>query len=137
MCLFDTMLMWKARTKGDKHMKKISMLAILALMPMCAAVAGTKNIHTSKMNSQNPTYWSVTEIMNLPDNSPVVLHGKITKNMGDEVYLFEDSTGTIMLEIDEEDWNGNTVTVDDVVTVYGNLDKNDGYIEVDVNSIQK
>lgn len=122
-------------------MKKISLFALIAILPICSAIAGSgsKVVHNNnKMTkSQNPTYWSVMEIMNLPDNSPVVLHGKITKNMGDEVFLFEDSTGTIMLEIDEEDWNGNTVTVDDVVTVYGNLDKNDGYIEVDVNSIQK
>ena len=119
-------------------MKKISLFAMIAVLPICGAMAGNKMIHSQKnMNSQNPTYWSVMEIMNLPDNSPVVLHGKITKNMGDEVFLFEDSTGTIMLEIDESDWNGNAVTVDDIVTVYGNLDKSDDYIEVDVSSIQK
>lgn len=113
---------------------------MIAVLPICSAIAGSgKMVHSQKkmMNSQNPTYWSVMEIMNLPDNSPVVLHGKITKNMGDEVFLFEDNTGTIMLEIDESDWNGNAVTVDDIVTVYGNLDKSDNYIEVDVSSIQK
>ncbi|MBR3510829.1 MAG: NirD/YgiW/YdeI family stress tolerance protein [Alphaproteobacteria bacterium] len=115
-------------------MKKVSFIAMLALVPMCGAMA-MQNKNTSKQ--MNPTYWSVTEIMSLPDNSPVVLRGKITKNMGNEVFLFEDSTGTIMLEIDETDWNGNTVTVDDIVTVYGNLDKNDDYIEVDVTSVQK
>ena len=121
-------------------MKKISLFALIAILPICSAIAGSgsKVVHNNKMmKSQNPTYWSVMEIMNLPDNSPVVLHGKITKNMGDEVFLFEDNTGTIMLEIDESDWNGNAVTVDDIVTVYGNLDKSDNYIEVDVSSIQK
>ena len=115
-------------------MKKVSLVAMLALIPMCGAMA----MQNKNMNKQkNPTYWSVTEIMSLPDNSPVVMHGKITKNMGDNIYLFEDSTGTIMLEIDETDWNGNTVTVDDVVTIYGNVDKNDEFVEIDVNSVQK
>lgn len=117
-------------------MKKISVLAMIAVLPISAAIAGS-GMQKNTMKKNNPTYWSVTEIMSLPDNSPVVLHGKITKNMGDNVYVFEDGSGTIMLEIEESDWNGNSVTVDDIVTVYGNLDKGDDYMEVDVTSIQK
>ena len=50
---------------------------------------------------------------------------------------FEDSSGTIMLEIDEEDWNGNTVRVDDVVTIYGTVDKSGRVAEIDVTSVEK
>ena len=128
-------------------MKKISVLAVLALMPVCGAIAGPgmKNMNNSMNNNMNnnmmkqnqPTYWSVTEVMNLPDNAPVTMRGRITQNVGDNIYVFEDSSGTIMMEIDEEDWNGNTVRVNDVVTVYGNVDKSPNYIEIDVSSIEK
>lgn len=121
-------------------MKKISVIAVLALLPMCGAFAGPgmKNQNNMNKNTKNqPTYWSVMEVMELPDNSPVVLRGRITKNMGDEMFVFEDSSGTIMLEIDESDWNGNTVRVDDIVTVYGNIDKGDYTTEIDVTSIEK
>ena len=57
--------------------------------------------------------------------------------MGDEIFVFEDASGTIMLEIDEEDWNGNTVRVDDVVTVYGHVDKKGNITEIEVDSIVK
>ena len=117
-------------------MKKISLFAMLAIVPMCGAMAGqNKNM----MNNQNnqPTYWSVTEVVTLPNNSPVVMRGRITKNMGEQMYLFEDSSGNIMLEIDEEDWNGNTVRVNDIVTVYGKVDKGSNSVEIDVDSIQK
>ena len=123
-------------------MKKISVLALLAVVPVCGAIAGpgmkNNNMNNNNMMNQNqPTYWSVTEVMSLPDNTPVTMRGRITRNMGDNIYVFEDSSGTIMMEIDEEDWNGNTVRVNDIVTVYGNIDKGSDYIEIDVNSIEK
>ena len=117
-------------------MKKISVLALIALIPMCGAFAGSGKKMNNNMNTQ-PAVWSVTEIMSLPDDTPVVMRGRITKNMGDNIFIFEDSSGTIMLEIDETDWNGNTVRVDDIVTVYGNVDKGTDYTEIDVESIVK
>jgi uncharacterized protein (TIGR00156 family) len=126
-------------------MKKISVLALLAVVPLCGAVAGpgmksrsmNNNMNNNMMQQNQPTYWSVMEVSTLPDNTPVTMRGRITKDMGDNIYVFEDSSGTIMMEIDESDWNGNTVRVNDVVTVYGNIDKSDNYVEVDVTSIER
>ena len=115
-------------------MKKISMLAVLTLLPVYSSMAA--NMNNTKTNTPT-TYWSVSEVMTLPDNSPVVMRGRITKDMGGNMYVFEDSSGTVMLEIDDEDWNGNTVRINDVVTVYGNIDKGVNYIEIDVDSVEK
>jgi len=114
-------------------MKKISLFAMLAIVPMCGAMAA----QNKNMNNNQPTYWSVTEVMTLPDNSPVVMRGRITKNIGEQMYLFEDSSGNIVMEIDEEDWNGNTVRVNDIVTIYGKVDKGDNSVEIDVESVEK
>jgi len=123
-------------------MKKISVFALAVALPICGAMAGSgksmNNNMNNNMNSMNqPAVWTVTEVMSLPDNTPVVIRGRITKNMGNNIFVFEDGSGTIMLEIDEESWNGNTVRVDDIVTVYGNVDKGSNYTEIDVNSIVK
>ena len=115
-----------------KQMKKISVLALLAIMPVVGAMA-----ESNKNMQKQPTYWSVTEVVEMPDNTPVVMRGRIRQNMGEQMYLFEDSSGTIMLEIDEEDWNGNTVRVDDYVTIYGNVDKSGRVAEIDVTSVEK
>jgi len=118
-------------------MKKISVLALIAFLPMCGAFAGSGKNMNGNMNNIQPAVWSVTEVVSLPDNTPVVMRGRITKNMGNNIFVFEDASGTIMMEIDEESWNGNTVRVDDIVTVYGNVDKGSNYTEVDVESIVK
>ena len=116
-------------------MKKISMVALLTIMPVVGAMA--KSNMDNNMQNKQPTYWSVTEVVEMPDKTPVVMRGRIRQNMGEQMYLFEDSSGTIMLEIDEEDWNGNTVRVDDYVTVYGNVDKSGRVAEIDVSLIEK
>ena len=120
----------------EKIMKKISVLALIAIMPICGAFAGPGKNMNNNMNNQ-PAVWTVTEVVSLPDDTPVVMRGRITKNMGNNIFVFEDGSGTIMLEIDEADWNGNTVRVDDIVTVYGSVDKGTNYTEVDVESIVK
>lgn len=122
-------------------MKKISILTLVAVMPICSAFAGSGQ-NMNRMNNMNnmnnqPAVWSVTEVLALPDDTPVVMRGRITKNMGNNIFVFEDASGTIMMEIDEADWNGNTVRVDDIVTVYGNVDKSSDYTEIDVDSIVK
>ena len=124
-------------TKKEKIMKKISVFALAALMPICGAFAGSGNHMNNNMMNNQPAVWTVTEVMSLPDNTPVVMRGRITRNMGDNIFVFEDSSGTIMMEIEEADWNGNTVLVDDIVTVYGNIDKSDNYTEIDVSSVVK
>ena len=118
-------------------MKKISVLALVAIMPIYGAFAGSGKSMNNNMHSTQPAVWSVTEVVSLPDDTPVVMRGRITKNMGNNIFVFEDGSGTIMMEIDEESWNGNTVRVDDIVTVYGNVDKGSNYTEIDVESIVK
>ena len=119
-------------------MKKISVLALIAMMPICGAFAGPgKTMNNNGMMNTQPAVWSVTEVVSLPDDTPVVMRGRITKNLGNNIFVFEDGSGTIMMEIDEESWNGNTVRVDDIVTVYGNVDKGSNYTEIDVESIVK
>jgi uncharacterized protein (TIGR00156 family) len=53
---------------------------------------------------------TVADALKLPDDTPVVLKGKIEKSLGNEKYQFSDGTGVIVVEIDNEEWRGLTVT---------------------------
>ena len=53
-------------------------------------------MNNNMMNNQ-PAVWTVTEVVSLPDDTPVVMRGRITKNMGNNIFVFEDGSGTIML----------------------------------------
>ncbi len=65
---------------------------------------------------------SVEEAKQLSDDSYVVLRGKIVKSVGHEKYLFEDKSGSIVIEIDDDDWKGLTVGPNDTVEIRGEVD---------------
>ena len=60
-------------------MKKISLIATLALLPMSGAFAGPgmqNNNNMNKNNQNQPAYWSVMEVVEMPNNTPVKMGNK-------------------------------------------------------------
>ncbi len=65
---------------------------------------------------------TVASLSDLRDETMVRLQGKITKAIDHERYEFTDATGTVVVEIDDEDWQGRTITNADIITIVGELD---------------
>ena len=80
---------------------------------------------------------TVEQAKELPDETPVVLQGKITKSLGDDDYTFEDETGTIRIEIDDDVWKGVFVDENDLVEIRGEIDKEFLRVRISVDSIKK
>ena len=78
---------------------------------------------------------SVAEALKLNDDTPVVLVGQIEKSLGDEKYLFKDASGSVTVEIDNEDWRGVTVTPKDTIVLQGEIDRDFFKTEIDVDSV--
>jgi len=79
---------------------------------------------------------TVAEALQMKDDTAVVLNGQIEKSLGDEKYLFKDATGSITVEIDDEDWHGLDVTPESVVTIKGEVDKEMLSTEIDVDMVE-
>lgn len=71
------------------------------------------------------------------DDSRVFLRGKIVQQLADDKYLFKDESGAIALEIDHEDWRGQSVSPEDTVEIYGKIDKDRDNVEVEVKRLIK
>ena len=79
---------------------------------------------------------SIKDALKLKDDSVVTLQGNIIKSLGDEKYTFKDATGEIIVDIDNDKWNGLTVQPNDVVIINGELEKDFmEYTKVDVKYI--
>lgn len=116
-------------------MKKSSILsfALAAFLPFMAVAGNHGGGFVSGTSPQEII--TVDALEKLSDDSYVVLQGTITAKVADEKYTFQDKTGTVQIEIDDDDWNGLTVKPGDVVIIEGELDKNwtgPDEIEVDV-----
>ena len=127
-------------------MKKISMIAIIGTVMSGAAFAefseGAKTVvpvQDSRGGFVNGVEKIVTvEMVNeMRDDVPVVVRGNITQRKGDEKYVFTDGTGSITVEIDDEDWRGQTIEPTDTVKLYGEVDRGWFSTEIGVDYVEK
>lgn len=82
-----------------------------------------------------PAAITVEQAKGLADDTFVVLEGQIVQQLGDEKYTFKDASGTITVEIDDEDWKGVKVQPTDVVVLTGTVDKDFMELEIDVDTV--
>ena len=117
-------------------MKKIFAVSALAL---ALGMSGAVSAQMVSGGFQGPPM-SVADALKLNDDTAVVLVGQIERSLGDEKYLFKDASGTVTVEIDNEDWRGLNVTPQDTVILNGEIDKEmfkDTKIDVDSIALKK
>ena len=127
-------------------MKKISFFALLGILTVGAASADFSGPNAPAATATNErggfvsgaeTIVTVKQVGEMRDDVPVIVRGKIIQRMGDEKYLFEDGTGSITIEIDDDDWRGQTVSPTDTVKLYGEVDRGLFSTEIDIDYVEK
>jgi len=111
---------------------------VLFNMPAFAASQAAAPAPQAAQNMQQPSMavMTIEQVQGLGDDAPVILEGMITQAVGDEKYTFQDPTGaTIIVEIDDENWNGLKPNPKDMVIITGELDRDGNIIEIDVDTI--
>ncbi len=79
---------------------------------------------------------TVQQALQMRDDRYVSLTGHITRQVGDDDYIFQDSTGSIRVEIDDDDWWGVTANPQTMLTIQGEIDRDFGVVKVDVHSVR-
>ncbi len=110
-------------------MKKMILAFMFALLSS-SAFAAFNGPEVSVINT-------VKDAQNATEDSAVMLTGHIIQSLGNETYLFKDSTGEIEVEIDNEEWMGLDVTPNDKVAIRGEIDSEWTTMQIDVDTIQK
>ena len=117
-------------------MKKVLFLST-ALICSLAALASAQMKGGFSGNTDNITITTVNQVENLPDETYVTMQGNITSQVGHEKYMFKDETGTLKIEIDDDDWHGLTVSAEDKIQIQGEVDKSwTKPTKIEVDSIQ-
>ena len=120
-------------------LKKISILSLSVLLVTSVAQAGHHHKATAGGGFQGPgaELTTVQATLNMKDDANVRLVGHIEKSLGDEKYMFKDNTGEIIVEIDNDLWQGRTVTPNDSIEINGDVDKEWGdKTKIDVDSLK-
>ena len=122
-------------------MKKFAMVSALALiLGVSGNALAQQNFGAANAGGYtgpSAAAMTVAEAKKLSDDTPVVLVGKIEKSLGGEKYLFTDNTGSVTVEIDNDDWRGLNVSDKDTVEIRGEVDKEFMNFEISVDSVSK
>lgn len=122
----------------------LTAMTAAALLVGVSATASPYRLQTQNMQSVNAHaiaqgITSVAQLSKLPDDSMVRLKGKIVRALYDDNYEFSDGTGTVVVEIDHELWQGRPLNTNQTITLVGELDKEwhaSQHISVDVDYIE-
>lgn len=80
---------------------------------------------------------TVKDAKSAADDTPIMLEGKIVKQIGHDDFIFKDSTGEIEIEVSKRAWCGQEITPNDTIQIFGEVDKEWNKTELDVKRIIK
>jgi uncharacterized protein (TIGR00156 family) len=116
-------------------MRKKIVFLVMVMGLFAAGLAGAQEGQSGGYTGPSIGTSAIREAVRMGDESPVALEGKIERFVGDEKYVFADGTDTVIIEIDHDVWRGLSVGASDVVVIYGEVDKNFGRVEIEVDRI--
>ena len=115
-------------------MKKTKLILTVGLLVL--VVLGV-NAQQSGFTGPSIGHITVAEALNLRDDAPVILRGRIERSLGNERYTFTDETGSITVEIERRVWGNLSIGPNDLVEISGEIDREWNRIEVEVDTIRR
>jgi uncharacterized protein (TIGR00156 family) len=110
---------------------KTASLLFFATVLVSADVAFTQFTETGASSTK-----TVAEAKQMRDDSKVALEGYIVKQLGPEHYTFRDDTGEIEVEIDDDEWRGQTVRPETKISIDGEVDRDSTSVSIDVDRLR-
>lgn len=87
-------------------------------------------------DSRHTGITTVSAAQEAVDDTWVTLRGTILRQVGDERYLFQDATGTVVIEIDHDEWGHVTANPETTLRVSGEIDRDWGTTEIEVERVE-
>ena len=118
-------------------------LSLALATPAIAAFEGPGTTQAPVSGFQGPQTGaainSVTMAMQARDDAYCTLEGRLTEKLAGhkDLYMFEDASGRMVVDIDDEKFAGRVVTPQNTVRLHGEVDvKRSGQREVDVDVLE-
>lgn len=114
--------------------KFLSLLTATGLLFGAFAVANAGTMPSST-EAEKPIS-QVSDVSNMPDDTTVYIQGYLIQNLGNEMYMFQDSSGTIAIEIDDELLGSNAAQPNALVWIVAEVNKDGQVTSLEAEEIQ-
>lgn len=110
------------------------------LLSFCAALGlifcGAANAGNMPSSSDSKPLSQVSEVTNMPEDTMVYIQGYLINNLGNEMYTFQDNSGTITVEIDDDLLAANSATPNTLVWIAAEVNKDGNVTSLEAEEIQ-
>ena len=115
---------------------KFKFLSVLAAAGIVFGAFSGANAGTmSSTNTEKPVS-QVSDVTNMPEDTTVYIQGYLIQNLGNEMYMFQDASGTIAIEIDDDLLASNTVAPNALVWIAAEVNKDGQVTSLEAEEIQ-
>lgn len=114
--------------------KFLSLLAATGIM-FGAFSAANAETTPSAAGTEKPIS-QVSDVSNMQDDTTVYIQGYLIQNLGNEMYMFQDDSGTIAIEIDEDLLASNAVQPNALVWIVAEVNKDGQVTSLEAEEVQ-
>lgn len=111
---------------------------ILSILAAAAMIFGATSVNAASMasDSTEKPVSQVSDVKNMADDTTVYIQGYLIQNLGNEMYTFQDDSGTLTVEIDDDLMGNNMYSPTTLVWIAAEVDKEGDVVSLDAEEIQ-
>ena len=117
-------------------MKNKIIFTLTAFALLCGTYVVNAANHVSHTKTADKPVSQVSDISGMEDDTMVYIQGYLTQNLGNEMYVFQDDSGTMTVEIDDDLMNQNSFSPTTLVWIAAEVDKKGDIISLDAEEIK-
>ncbi|WP_157858156.1 YgiW/YdeI family stress tolerance OB fold protein [Pelodictyon luteolum] len=121
-------------------MKKMTLMALLGTTSMLLSTPGFaayRGPDAAVVQPKGPRAAAAASVRDMPENSRVMLEGRIVNKRRGDCYTFRDRSGETLLEIRNRTWNGFNADHTTLVRVFGKTERRGRQTCVEVKQIER
>jgi uncharacterized protein (TIGR00156 family) len=109
---------------------------LLSIVAAAGLIFGAAAVNAGTMSGSDKPVSQVSAVQNMPDDSMVYIQGYLTQNLGNEMYTFQDDSGTITVEIDDDLLASSAATPNTLVWIAAEVNKDGNVTSLEAEEIQ-
>ncbi|MBQ7633561.1 MAG: NirD/YgiW/YdeI family stress tolerance protein [Alphaproteobacteria bacterium] len=108
----------------------------LSVLAAAAVMFGAATVNAGTTQSADKPVSQVSAVQNMPEDTMVYIQGYLIQNLGNEMYTFQDDSGTITVEIDDDLLAPVATTPNTLVWIAAEVNKDGNVTSLEAEEVQ-
>ena len=108
----------------------------LSVLAAGAVMFGAATVNAGTASTGDKPVSQVSAVQNMPEDTMVYIQGYLIQNLGNEMYTFQDDSGTITVEIDDDLMAPSATMPNSLVWIAAEVNKDGNVTSLEAEEVQ-